>query len=551
MSTRSRFLLFSLVCGLVLLIAWPVFMWTVARVEVEPDTFLVVTNRWGRQLPDGELVAPNDQYKGIQRRVLPEGRHFLNPMFFTYERHPVTKVPEKFCAVLIRKSGAELSPEQKARGEFLVRGSLDLEAVEEPGERGIIEQVLGPGKYRLNPHVYDVEIVPAVEIESQQVGVKILRWGKEPSPARVNPYVVADGERGVQKSFVPSGTHYINPYVAQIIPVDVRSHTVIFEDIQFPSRDGFTIEPRVQVRYKIIPEKAPEIFVMLSEDGTLRQQDDTLEDQQKNPILQKIILPLIRGYVRIEGSKHYAREYISKPKDDVVRAGTATNPRERLQQELMEKVRPECEKVGVIVDYIAVGQTRMNSLLEELVAQIQEREQARIARDTNAQKVAQFEQEQILKSTEALADQRKKIIDADTKLERAKIEATRRLGNEKAKLQAELDSAQALLEGSKKRAEAILTTGKAEAAIAVAENEAAVAGLRTAVDGFGGTDAFARYHVLLKLSPVLSEIFASDDSEFAKLFSLYMSPNTRGVAAAPPPREKRPVDPPTITPAGN
>lgn len=518
-------------------VAWPLFLWTVARVEVAPDTFVVVTHRWGKQLPDGELVAPDESYKGIQRRVLAEGRHFLNPLFYTVEVHPVIRVPAKFCGVLIRKSGVEMSAERKARGEFLVRGALDLEAADAPGERGIIEQVLGPGKYRLNPYVYDVEIVPAVEIESQQVGVKILRWGADPPGDRPYPYIVRDGERGVQQSIVPSGTHYINPYVTQMIPVDVRAHTVIFDDIEFPSRDGFTIQPRVQVRYKVVPEKAPELFVLLSEEGLLYQQDDTPDDQHKNPILQKIILPLIRGYVRIEGSKHNAREYISKPKDDND-TNAATNPREELQVQLMAKVRPECAKVGIIVDYIAVGQPIMNPRLEELASQIREREQARITRKTNDQKVTQYQQEQVLKSTQALADQRKKVIEASTRMEQAKIEAERRVTNEKAKLEADLASAQALLEGSAKRAEAIVTGGKADAAVATAENAAAVAGLRTAIDGFGTAEAFAQYHMLLKLAPVLSEVFASDTSEFAKLFSTLMAPPVNGTTAtAPPPRK--------------
>jgi len=522
MSSRTRFCLVAApVCALFLIVGWLVFMWTVARVEVEPDTFLVVTHRWGQALPDGEIVAPDASYQGIQRKVLPEGRHFLNPLFYSFEPHPILKVPEKFCAVLIRKAGSELSPERRTRGDYLARSPLDLD---EPGERGIVEQVLGPGKYRLNPHVYDYEIVPAVEIESQQVGVKVLMWGKEPPKDRANPYVVADGERGVQKSFVPSGTHYVNPYLARIVPVDVRAHTVVFDDIEFPSKDGFTIEPRVQVRYKVAAEKAPELFVMLCEQGVLHQQDDTPEDQHKNPILQKIILPLMRGYVRIEGSKHDAREYISNPKDQSDKDAKRINPRERLQVELMAKVRPEWEKVGVIIDYIAVGQTRMNPLLEELGSQIREREQARIARKTNEQKVTQLDQEKELKSTEALANQRKMVIDANTKLEQAKTLAQRRTGNEKAKLEAELESAKARLDGSKQRALAILTAGKAEANIINAENTATVAEMKTAIEGFESPGHFAKYHVLRKLSPVLSEIFASDTSDFARLFSTYMSP---------------------------
>lgn len=514
-------------------VAWGVFLWTWARVEVEPDTFLVVTNRWGQELPDGELVAPDESYKGIQRRVLPEGRHFLNPLFYTYERHPLVKVEEKFCAVLIRKSGVELSAERKARNEFLAHGAIDLEATEKPGERGIVEQVLGPGKYRFNPYVYASEIVPAVEIESQQVGVKVLMWGKEPPEERANLYIVADGERGVQSSIVPSGTHYINPYVARIIPVDVRAHTVVFDDIAYPSKDGFTIEPRLTVRFKVVPEKAPEIFAMLAEDGVLHQKDDTLEDQLKNPILQKVILPLIRGYMRVEGSKHDAREYISKPKEDSVAGAKVVNPRERLQEELMAKVKPECEELGIIIEYIAVGETHMNETLDELASQIREREQARIARKTNEQKVAQFEQEQELKSTEAISKQREKVIAANTDLERAKIDSQRKLANMEAEQTAQLDAAKARLAGAKLRAKATLTTGQAEAAVITAGNEAEVAALQTAVAGFGTADAFADYHVLKKVAPVLAEIFASDTSDFARLFTGYLRSPSPSLAEQP------------------
>ncbi len=545
MPLRSRWSL-VLVVVIVSAVATPAWLWFVDRVEVEPDTFLVVTHRWGKPLQAGEIVAPDASHRGIQRQVLAEGRHFLNPLFYAYERHPVLKVPEKHCAVLIRKVGEEISPERKQRGEFLAAGEIDWDNPRATGERGVLQQVLGPGKYRLNPYEYDAQVVKAVEIESQEVGVKILRWGKDPALVRENPYVVAEGERGVQSAIVPSGTHYINPYVEEIVPVDVRSHTVIFEDIEFPSKDGFTIEPRVEVRYKVIPEKAPELFVMLCENGVMPQKDETPEDQRVNPILQIIVLPLIRGYVRIEGSKHGAREYISKPRDEAAatepvanpRGETAStapiaNPRERLQQELMAKAKPECAKIGVDLEYVAVGQTRMNPLLEELAAQIREREQARITRQTNEQKVAQFVQEQELKSTEALADQRQRIIDANTTLEQAKNLAQRRIQSEEAGLTAALESAQARLEGTAKRAEAILTKAKADVAVIAAENEAAVAELRTAVQGFPSPHEFAQYHVLTRLAPALSEIFASDTSAFAKLFSDYLTPSQAGSPKPP------------------
>ena len=199
----------------------------------------------------------------------------------------------------------------------------------------------------------------------------------------------------------------------------------------------------------------------------------------------------------------------------------------------MAKVKPECEKVGVIIDYIAVGETNMNTTLDELASQIREREQARIARTTNLQKVAQFEQEQELKSTQALSEQRKKVIEANTKLERAKIDAERMLANMEAEQTAKEESAKALRDGAKKRAEATLTTGKAEANVIMAENEAEVAALQTALAGFGTAEAFADYHVLTNVTPVLSEIFASDTSDFARLFSNYLHSRPPSVAGQP------------------
>ena len=44
------------------------------------------------------------------------------------------------------------------------------------------------------------------------------------------------------------------------------------------------------------------------------------------------------------------------------------------------------------------------------------------------------------------------------------------------------------------------------------------------MQGFASAAHFAQYHVISKLAPSLKEIFSSDDSDFAKLFSGYMTP---------------------------
>ncbi len=512
---RTWIVAIASVAGLFLL--YQLWVWEVERVEVGPGKFLVVTNLWGKDLPEGEIVAPDSSYKGIQKGVLPEGRHFLNPLLYDYKAHDLVDVPAGQCAVLTHKAGAEIDEKRRAQGEFLVERDENGDV----NERGIVREVLLPGKHRLNPHVYSWELVNAVEIKANQVGVKTLRWGKDPRqlPRRESSYAVPEGYRGVQEKPVPPGTYYINPYVEAIVPVDIDMHQVEFDDIDFPSRDGFRIQPHVRVSYKVMPDRAPDLFVMLCDHGQLPQEDRTATDKKKNPILQKFVLPLIRGWVRIEGSKYGARDYVSqsKGKDTV-------NPREELRKVLEQKVKPECREVGVVIQSITVAELGMNEDLKKLAEQIFERERTRATREKNEQLVEQYKSEQEQKAKEVLSEQRSKLVDANRDLKVAKTLAMQQMEVEEARLKNELKAAGARLEAARAQAKATVTRGKAEAAIVTAQNEAEVAGLKTAVAGFPSPEQFAQYHVMTKLSPALSEIFASDTSDFAKMFSAYMGP---------------------------
>jgi regulator of protease activity HflC (stomatin/prohibitin superfamily) len=353
-------------------------------------------------------------------------------------------------------------------------------------------------------------------------------------------YTVPKGYRGVQQEPVPPGTYYLNPYVENIVPVDIDMHQVEFGDIVFPSKDGFTIQPHVRVAYKVIPERAPELFVMLCDNGQLPQVDRTLQEQQQNPILQKFVLPLIRGWVRIEGSKYDARDYVSQQK------GTeeAINPREQLRKILEEKVKPECEQVGVMIESITVAELDLNADLQKLAEQIFERERTRVTRDKNQKLVEQHKSEQEQKAKEALTEQRSKLVDANRDLKVAQTLAEQQKEVEEARLKNDLKAAEARLEAARELAKATITRGKAEAAVITAQNEAEVAGLKTAINGFPSPEQFAQYHILSKLSPALTEIFASDTSDFARLFATYMTPMMKSTPPARPAVEaKTPMGP--------
>ena len=183
----------------------------------------------------------------------------------------------------------------------------------------------------------------------------------------------------------------------------------------------------------------------------------------------------------------------------------------------------------------------------ELSQQIKLREVARVELAKNLVRVGQYAAQQELKAKEALKDQAKEKVEAETRLLQANTRASQMREVEVARLKQELDNAQLQLDAAKNRAEAILAKGKAEAKVIHLTNEAEIAGLRKAVQGFSSVQNFAQYHIVSRLAPALSEIFASDNSDFAKIFSAYMTmPAGSATKGLPPaaPATNTAADPP-------
>ncbi len=515
-----------------LFLLYQFWVWEVERVEVPPGEFLVVTSLWGKELPSGEVVAPNESYKGIQLRTRPDGRHFINPVLYTYERHKVVVVPAGQCLVLTRKYGNVIDAEKLQRGEVLVEGNekplkWDPQTQSWNGERGIIREPLGPGNYYLNPLAYDWTLHPQVSIHPQQVGVCVLKAGKDPANLdknqRTSPYLVPEGYRGVQEKPVAPADYPVNPFAKSIIPVDVRSTTVTLTDIVFPSKDGFALSPVVVVQYSVQPEMAPQLLVTLTDKGALYQKSDTPAEQEQNQILQKVVLPLIRGSVRMEGSKFNARDFIAAQEKEPG-AKETLNPLEELQNKLNEQIPKKCKAEGINIKMITIDTFTIHEDLTKLATQINERKQARLELVSNQSKIKEYKAKQKLEAdSEALTQQKAKVVEAETELKKATITATQRKAVEESKLKNDLKVAENRLAAAKDKAQAITSKGEAEARKITLENEATVAGLKKAISGFPGPDAYAQFQIMAKVGPALTEIFATDSSDFAKLFAGYLT----------------------------
>ncbi len=186
--------------------AWGFWQWAFCRFYVGPNQIAVITAKGGDSLPPGEILAHEGQ-RGVQEKVLGEGRHFLNPYLYEHRIFPATLIPPGKVGIVTSKVGKELPS-----GQFLA----------EAGEKGIWKQVLGPGKYRLNPVGYNVDIVDAISIPVGYAGVITSLSGTQAPEG----HFAGPGEKGVRADVLQPGLYYVNPRQFKIDILEVGVNQV-------------------------------------------------------------------------------------------------------------------------------------------------------------------------------------------------------------------------------------------------------------------------------------------------------------------------------------
>ncbi len=187
-------------------VLWSMWMWFFCRFYVGPDEMAIITAKTGKPLAEGQILAEPGQ-QGIQAAPLAEGRHFLNPVFYDNEIVPAVVIPAGKVGVVTAKVGDEL-PE----GVFIA----------EPGQKGIQRGVIGPGKYRLNPYGYTVEIVDAISIPLGYVGV-ITGLSGEQAP---EGQFAKPSQKGIRSDILQPGLYYVNPKELKVDVLEVGVNQV-------------------------------------------------------------------------------------------------------------------------------------------------------------------------------------------------------------------------------------------------------------------------------------------------------------------------------------
>jgi regulator of protease activity HflC (stomatin/prohibitin superfamily) len=462
-----------------------VWWWMFCRIEIEPGKVGVLIAKLGRNLPPGEIIATSTEYKGIQLGVLSEGRHFYNPILWDWEFFPVTEVPVGQVGILMCQYGRDFTEAEIKAGKVIA----------EPGQKGVQKDVLQPGKYRLNPYAERLQLQKALDIPAGYVGVVTNLAGKIPRQA--NAFLVDDGEKGISRKVLTPGTHYLNPYMFDVVLMDCRSQKLELsgdEALVFPSSDAFEMTVHLTVEWAIDPASAPLVFARIGEMD---------RNPNKNELLQKVVVPAIRGFGRIEGSKYPAIDYI------------AGKSREVFQNSLQVKMQKACESKGIIIKSILINDITPP---QEIATPIREREIAKEELNRNLNQLKQAQAEQDLARSEELIKQETekvtantqnlvKIISAENRRKIALIDQDKRLNMEAT-----------FLEASRKEAEAILARGKAQADVTLLESQAEADSFKKAIEAFKSPEIFAYYEFLNRVAPAINTIFANTDSPFGKIF---------------------------------
>ncbi|MCA9040271.1 MAG: band 7 protein, partial [Planctomycetaceae bacterium] len=257
---------------------------------------------------------------GILKELRGPGRHFYCPIW--WERTAVDDILIRPGEVGIVKCNlGDPLPE----GEYLVDGEIGS-----TNNKGILRKVLHPGRYRINPYGYNVQVVETqkfisgnqekhagwVEIPTGYVGVVTNLSGNN-HPKEGKPVEVA----GIQDNVLPPGIYPINGKEQQIDIVEVgyRHTTVQVEvkrdpsggiildekgeatiadessGIQFPSSDGFSIHIDFTAIWGLMPEQAPHAIKTFG---------------NVEAVENKVVVPQIESICRTDGSRYKAVELL-------------------------------------------------------------------------------------------------------------------------------------------------------------------------------------------------------------------------------------------------
>ncbi len=461
------------------------FIWYGCRIEPEDGQVAVLIRKTGENLPPGEIIATDSKYKGIQLETIGEGRYFRNPYIWDWRIVNIIDIPAGKFGVLVRKFGKDL-PE----GQILAPDN---------SYKGVVQEVLGTGKHRINPFAYEVRIYDDIKIMPGNVGVVGALCGADIFSGIPNDFKYSDGflvkpgVKGVQADVLKEGTHRINPFIQSVTIVNIQSQRNEFsgnDAINFFTVDGFSVSMEGTVEFNIEPGKA----------ARLAHEVGDMDD-----ILNKLILPSVRGFARIEGSKKSATEFM------------IGESRQLFQEDLENYLRNNCQKWGISINSVLI---RDIIPPQEIAGIIRNREIANQEAKKFGQQIEQAKSDAELKKQQMLALQSSRIVEANTSKITADIAASQEQLEKVIAAKTELVVAETAIQTAQAESKSKLNMAEAERQVIELSNRNEAEVLRQNVEAYGGGEFFIRAKLYEKMAPGIRAVMSNSAGSDRQMFGI-------------------------------
>ncbi|HYK93119.1 MAG TPA: SPFH domain-containing protein [Thermoplasmata archaeon] len=411
-------------------------VWSVRKVpmvEVGELNVATVESIDGRPLPKGRLLGDEVEsnqfqdaerfldgggFKGPQVGILRPGKYRINTVAFSLKMWTAAQVNSGQVGVGTAQDGRPLPTKLLVAPQPITAATPQLPHarphnyfqdgpafLDSGGYRGTQLDTLQPGRYYVNPLLFNVDIVGVYEVPPGFVAVLRSNIGEEIERSDAKPVPVSDrpdfdqtvhsaietlltpdrNRRGIWESPVAPGKYNLNPvaFTAYLVPTsaimvdwasseratapemsrpsaaptaDISSYpyrtdqTVKgisffqFSQLKVTSKDGFQLEVDVRMVIRILPENAAFIIARFGSVFNL---------------IQQIVHPLIDSSFRNNAGEKKALEFVQS--------------RSQLQQEALEKARTEFAKYMVeaqnlLISYIAVDETLLATQTQKEIA---------------------------------------------------------------------------------------------------------------------------------------------------------------------------------------
>ncbi len=433
------------------------------------------------QFQDAEAFLRNGGQEGKQLAILTEGDYKINTDFFTviktvnahkYNEDPknlkMYKIGPGQIGIVTTTVGKTL-PKDEIAG-LPIEGHDNYQDVQKfldlGGYKGLQEEVLQEGEWKLNPWFVNVEQDSVTTIEQEEVGVVISSVGKkyekseknqpvspsgeESADGEQSPYqLVPKGYKGVQKEPLTAGQYAINTRVkmVKLVPTtqiilnwsDEEKHRLNYDyelkTMKLKSKDGYDFLVQFTQMIRIAPETAPKMICLVGSQVGEDKIDVDDSGKRKYPAIRNLVSRVLTKIV----SSHFRQAAAEET------AIGFQDKRGQIEKTAEAYIKTRLEAIGVqgcgtVIDEVDLPK-ELDEYRQRLEKQKQEAQQAAQKAEEDSKTIdKQIETE---KKRQKLVEEGRrteatgKLIDAQTRFQISQMNAQTNLEIETAKAQAE------------------------------------------------------------------------------------------------------------------